>query len=167
MVDKPAADVEEAAGSHDRQDRQRGRAVQGQARVRLQRIQLEVVLVVEPVGEERDRRQEDDADELGSLLDVGLVGDAAADQIAANLRAKFGLPINQEDMVYTLLTFSYVVIQGFNTMGYRMSDAERDSYIHCWNVVGCLMGRFAGLAPFRILSTKTAERWHRSRGGAP
>jgi hypothetical protein len=65
---------------------------------------------------------------------------AAANPADAALRAQFGLPINQEDMVYTLMTFSYVVIEGFRTMGYAMTDAQRNGYVHCWNVVGHLMG---------------------------
>jgi hypothetical protein len=65
---------------------------------------------------------------------------AAANPADAGLRAQFGLPINQEDMVYTLMTFSYVVIEGFRTMGYVMTDAQRHGYVHCWNVVGHLMG---------------------------
>ena len=35
------------------------------------------------------------------------------------------------------------------------------------NVLGRSTGKSAGLAPLRILSTKTAERWHRSLGDAP
>jgi hypothetical protein len=66
------------------------------------------------------------------------------------LRAKFGRPINQEDMAYTLMTFSYVVIRGFATMGYRMTDAQRDGYVHCWNVVGYLMGIDERLLPLRF-----------------
>jgi hypothetical protein len=66
------------------------------------------------------------------------------------LRAQFGKPINQEDMVYTLMTFSYVVIEGFRTMGYTMSEAQRDAYIHCWNVVGHLMGIQDELLPARF-----------------
>ena len=65
-------------------------------------------------------------------------------------RAKFGLPINQEDMVYTLMTFSYVVIGGFRTMGYDMTDRQREGYIHCWNVVGSLMGISEELLPARF-----------------
>lgn len=65
---------------------------------------------------------------------------SAANPTDPELRKKFGLPINQEDMVYTLMTFSYVVIQGFKTMGYDMTDAQRNGYVHCWNVVGHLMG---------------------------
>jgi hypothetical protein len=66
------------------------------------------------------------------------------------LRAKFGRPINQEDMVYTLMTFSYVVIEGFRRMGYGMTDVQRDGYIHCWNVVGFLMGIREELLPARF-----------------
>jgi hypothetical protein len=72
---------------------------------------------------------------------------AAANPADPELRAKFGLPINQEDMVYTLMTFSYVVIEGFRTMGYAMSDAQRNGYVHCWNVVGYLMGIDEALLP--------------------
>jgi ER-bound oxygenase mpaB/B'/Rubber oxygenase, catalytic domain len=66
------------------------------------------------------------------------------------LRAEFGLPINQEDMVYTLMTFSYVVVLGFGGMGYKMTDSQRDAYIHCWNVVGFLMGIREELLPARF-----------------
>ena len=75
---------------------------------------------------------------------------AVANPADPDLRAKFGLPINQEDMVYTLMTFSYVVIEGFRTMGYDMTEAERDGYVHCWNVVGHLMGIRDELLPARF-----------------
>ncbi|MGH9308936.1 MAG: oxygenase MpaB family protein [Vicinamibacterales bacterium] len=65
------------------------------------------------------------------------------------LRARFGRPVNQEDMVYTLMTFSWVVVDGFRVMGYRMTDLQRDAYIHCWNVVGVLMGIREELLPAR------------------
>jgi len=72
---------------------------------------------------------------------------AVANPADPQLQARFGLPINQEDMVYTLMTFSYVVIEGFGTMGYQMTDLQREGYIHCWNVVGCLMGIREELLP--------------------
>jgi|SoiMethySBSTD1v2_1073268.scaffolds.fasta_scaffold01399_23 hypothetical protein len=72
---------------------------------------------------------------------------AVANPSDAALKAAFGLPINQEDMVYTLLTFSYVVIEGFRIMGYQMTDRQREGYIHCWNVVGFLMGIREELLP--------------------
>jgi hypothetical protein len=45
------------------------------------------------------------------------------------------------------MTFSYVVIEGFGTMGYQMTDRQREGYIHCWNVVGYLMGIREELLP--------------------
>ena len=75
---------------------------------------------------------------------------AVANPSDPETRAKFGKPINQEDMVYTLLTFSYVVIEGFRIMGYGMTEAERDGYVHCWNVVGHLMGIHDELLPARF-----------------
>jgi hypothetical protein len=75
---------------------------------------------------------------------------AVANPADPALQAKFGLPINQEDMVYTLMTFSYVVIEGFRTMGYDMTDRQRQGYIHCWNVVGFLMGIREELLPARF-----------------
>ena len=78
-----------------------------------------------------------------------------ANPIDPALRQKFGRPINQEDMVYTLMTFSYVVIEGFKTMGYRMSDPEREGYIHCWNVVGYLMGIREELLPATFTDAET------------
>jgi ER-bound oxygenase mpaB/B'/Rubber oxygenase, catalytic domain len=79
---------------------------------------------------------------------------AAANPSDAALKATFGLPINQEDMVYTLMTFSYVVIEGFGTMGYQMTDRQREGYIHCWNVVGYLMGIREELLPASFADAK-------------
>jgi hypothetical protein len=88
-----------------------------------------------------------------------------ANPIDPELRAKFGKPINQEDMAYTLMTFSYVVIRGFATMGLRMTDDEKDAYVHCWNVVGYLMGIREELLPAtfedsRELFTTIQRRQH-------
>ena len=75
---------------------------------------------------------------------------ARANPSDPEMRRTFGRPINQEDLVYTLLTFSYVVVQGFQTMGYGMSERQRNAYVHCWNVVGYLMGIREELLPARF-----------------
>jgi hypothetical protein len=51
-----------------------------------------------------------------------------------------GLPINQEDQLGTLLTFSYAILDGLRKLGFSVSDADADAYIHTWNVIGALMG---------------------------
>ena len=63
------------------------------------------------------------------------------------LRRKFGRPINQEDLAFTLLTFSYIAVRSYVKLGVRMTPAEKDAYIHCWNVVGFLMGIREELLP--------------------
>lgn len=59
----------------------------------------------------------------------------------------YGQPINQEDLVFTLMTFSFVGVRGFRTLGVPMTAAQQDAYIHCWNVVGYLMGIREDLLP--------------------
>jgi hypothetical protein len=59
--------------------------------------------------------------------------------------ARLGKPINQEDEAFVLLTFSYVVIEGFDRLGVRITDAERQAILHLWNVVGFVLGVHEGL----------------------
>lgn len=54
--------------------------------------------------------------------------------------AALGVPINQEDLAFTLLTFGYLIPKGLRHWGVRMSDVERDAFLHTWKVVGYLMG---------------------------
>jgi hypothetical protein len=39
-----------------------------------------------------------------------------------------------------LLTFSYVGLRGLATLGVKVTDDEREAYVHAWNVVGALLG---------------------------
>jgi hypothetical protein len=63
------------------------------------------------------------------------------------LRKKFGRPINQEDLAFTLLTFSYVAVRSYLKLGVRMTEGQKNDYVHCWNVVGFLMGIREELLP--------------------
>lgn len=56
-----------------------------------------------------------------------------------NVRAQ-GLPCNQEELAYTLLTFSYVFLRSLRQLGLGLSHDDEDAYLHCWNVVGFIMG---------------------------
>ena len=51
-----------------------------------------------------------------------------------------GLPINQEELAYTLLTFHYVFLRSLRRLGLGLTAAEEDAYLHGWNVVGHLLG---------------------------
>jgi hypothetical protein len=57
------------------------------------------------------------------------------------------VPINQEDLAYVLLTFSYVVIRGLEKMGVVLDAKDRDAYVHLWNVIGHVMGVQRELMP--------------------
>ncbi|QGZ38581.1 uncharacterized protein DUF2236 [Pseudoduganella flava] len=54
--------------------------------------------------------------------------------------ARHGLPCNQQELAYTLLTFSYVFLRGLRTLGLALPRADEEAYLHAWNVVGHVLG---------------------------
>ncbi|KAH8076573.1 DUF2236-containing protein [Aureococcus anophagefferens] len=53
----------------------------------------------------------------------------------------YGVPVNQEDMVVTLLAFSYNVLVGVEFLkGSRVSEEEEGDYLHLWRYLGHLLG---------------------------
>lgn len=51
-----------------------------------------------------------------------------------------GKPISQEDLAIVILTFSHVVMRGWRTLGVPVSPEQEQAYLHCWNVVGHILG---------------------------
>lgn len=51
-----------------------------------------------------------------------------------------GLPCNQEELAYTLLTFSYVFLRSLRQLDLALSPQDEEAYLHCWNVVGHVLG---------------------------
>jgi hypothetical protein len=51
-----------------------------------------------------------------------------------------GKPINQEDLVGTLMTFSWAVLHTWKRFEIVVSPEEEDAWIHTWNVIGALLG---------------------------
>ncbi len=51
-----------------------------------------------------------------------------------------GVPCNQEELSYTLLTFGYVFLRGLRRLGLGFAKADEEAYLHLWNVVGHLLG---------------------------
>ncbi len=61
-------------------------------------------------------------------------------QNSGTWKAEYGLPINQEDLAGTLMSFSWVALDGLAKIGITLSSADGEAYLHCW-----LRGRaFAG-----------------------
>ncbi len=51
-----------------------------------------------------------------------------------------GVPINQEDLAYTLLTFGYLIPRGLAKWGIPISLEEKEAFLHLWKVIGYVMG---------------------------
>jgi len=62
-------------------------------------------------------------------------------------RAKLGVPINQEDLAGTLMTFSLLVIEGMERLKIKPSLEEQEAYLHVWQVMGPILGIDDDLIP--------------------
>lgn len=58
-----------------------------------------------------------------------------------------GHPINQEDMVFAVHTFSLEVIEGLREMRIAVSEEEAENYFHCWRIIGRALGVDPRLEP--------------------
>ncbi|MFK0296558.1 oxygenase MpaB family protein [Streptomyces sp. NPDC090442] len=54
--------------------------------------------------------------------------------------ARLGLPINQEDLAGTLMSFSVMIPRGLATLGVELLPEDRDAYFHIWRVIGHVLG---------------------------
>lgn len=54
--------------------------------------------------------------------------------------ARSGLPCNQEELAYTLLTFGYVFLRGLRTLRLGLEQQDEEDYLHAWNVLGHVLG---------------------------
>jgi hypothetical protein len=54
--------------------------------------------------------------------------------------ARDGLPCNQEQLAYTLLTFHYVFLRGLRRLGLGLAREDEEAYLHAWNVLGHVLG---------------------------
>jgi hypothetical protein len=51
-----------------------------------------------------------------------------------------GAPNNQEELAYTLLTFSYVFLRSMRRLGIAFTPEAEEDYLHAWNVAGHFLG---------------------------
>lgn len=78
-----------------------------------------------------------------------------------------GVPINQEDMAGTLLTFSTAILDGLERMGVHLKRQEQEAYYHCWRVIGHFMGVQAALRPEDLVDARAlADRMLTRQEGA-
>jgi hypothetical protein len=65
---------------------------------------------------------------------------ARNEQTPGMWHSDWGMPINQEDLAGTLLSFSYVMSDPMRRLGVRVPAKDVDAYLHLWNVIGHLLG---------------------------
>lgn len=58
----------------------------------------------------------------------------------SGFEARFGTPISQLDMTFTIMTFSVRVVDGLAALGVAWSAADAEDYFHLWQMYGELQG---------------------------
>jgi hypothetical protein len=59
----------------------------------------------------------------------------------------WGTPINQEDLLETLLTFTEIVFEVFERTGVACTDDDANAYLHTWSLIGFYLGVRPDLLP--------------------
>lgn len=67
---------------------------------------------------------------------------------------ELGMPINQEDLAGTLMTFSYQIMDGLAQLGLPLKAEEQQAYLDSWRAVGHLMGVHPSLIPHTMADAK-------------
>ncbi|AWL07466.1 oxygenase MpaB family protein [Massilia oculi] len=70
--------------------------------------------------------------------------------------ARNGLPCNQEELAYTLLTFHYVFLRSLRKLGLGLERQDEEDYLHAWNVLGHLLGIDRSLMPDTMAQAQRA-----------
>ncbi len=81
---------------------------------------------------------EDYSNGLVSIAKVRLMHAAARHYTSKDITDE--TPVNQQDMIGTLLSFSLLVIRGLRKLGISMTKREIDGYVYLWNVIGAGLG---------------------------
>jgi uncharacterized protein (DUF2236 family) len=70
-------------------------------------------------------------------------------------QAQLGIPINQEDLAGTLMTFSTVVLDGLARLRIRLPREQAEAYLSAWCAVGRMMGIVEELIPRDLEEART------------
>lgn len=83
--------------------------------------------------------------------------------------ARLGLPLCQEDMAGTLMTFAYTVPRSLRRLGVPLSDEEAADYLYFWSVVGEMLGVRPELVPQNMAQARvlTAHIFRRQHAATP
>jgi hypothetical protein len=56
-------------------------------------------------------------------------------------------PLNQEDLAGTLMSFTSITFDGLRRLGIDVSRSDAEAYLHCWKVIGHMLGLRPDLLP--------------------
>jgi hypothetical protein len=101
-----------------------------------------------------------------TIVSSDAVARTCDEDVAPRWCDEWGHPINQEDLLGTLLTFTVAVFDGLDRLGVPYDRAGADDYLHTWCVVGALLGIDGELLPLERaeaerLAATIAQRHHR------
>ena len=76
---------------------------------------------------------------------------------------EWGVPVNQEDLAGTMLTFTTVVFNGLDRCKVQYSDEDRDAYFHLWQVIAAMLGIHPEFIPDDVASAERLQAliWRR------
>lgn len=77
--------------------------------------------------------------------------------------ADLGIPINQEDLAGTLMTFSYMVLVGLEQLHIEIPEPTREAYVQMWSAIGERMGLDDDLNPVTVAEAKALTERIRER----
>lgn len=80
---------------------------------------------------------------------------------------KLGVPINQEDLAGTLMTFSWLTLDGLAKLGIEPSEKAKQEYLALWRAVGRLMGVVEELLPATLSEAQALTERIQGRQIAP
>jgi hypothetical protein len=80
---------------------------------------------------------------------------------------ELGEPINQEDLAGTLMTFSYVVLEGMRMLHIQLTPEQQEAWLYCWAAVGRILGVEPRLVPASMAEARELTFLIRERQISP
>lgn len=101
-----------------------------------------------------------------TLTSEAVVPQTCDESVPLRWCADWGVPVNQEDLLGTLLSFTTAVFHGLDRLGIPYDRDGADAYLHTWCVIGHLLGIDPDLLPLdraqaEDLMDAIARRHHR------
>lgn len=67
---------------------------------------------------------------------------------------ELGLPVNQEDLAGTLMTFAYLVLDGLARLGIDVEPADQEAYLRTWASIARVLGLREELLPANVAEAR-------------